>query len=108
MGQAALITAREAAQRLGISTPTFYAWLRQSRTGGLVLRGHCTKVNYFQGGQKGQGRILIEEVEVERLKECMRVVSHQPILRRPPTPSRSYPGIHVPLGRPVEIVLGDR
>ncbi|MGE3806659.1 MAG: DNA-binding protein [Gemmataceae bacterium] len=95
-----LITAREAAQRLGIATPTFYYWLQQSDAGVFSIRGQSTTINYYQGGRKGQGRILIDEAELDRLKECMRVVCRRPVARRPAMRSRNLPGIVVPLGRP--------
>ncbi|MGE3806358.1 MAG: DNA-binding protein [Gemmataceae bacterium] len=95
-----LITAREAAQRLGIATATLYHWLQLSNAGAFVIRGQLTTINYFQGGRRGQGRILIDETELERLKECMRVVHRGPVSRRPPARSGNYPGINVPLGRP--------
>ncbi len=95
-----LITAREAAQRLGIATATLYHWLQQSNAGVFAIRGQPTTINYFQGGRKGQGRILIDEAELDRLKECMRVVCRRPVARRPAMRSRDFPGIIVPLGRP--------
>jgi len=95
-----LLTASQAAQRLGVSASTFYDWLGQSDHGLLMIRGECVTVNYLQGGPKGQGRIRIEADEVQRLKELMRVRPQQPLLRRRPAPRTAYPGISVPLGTP--------
>lgn len=95
-----LLSAQEAARRLGVTTTTLYAWLGESDAGLLCLRGQAVTVDYYQSGARGQGRIKIPAGEVDRLLELMRVRPH-PALRRP-TPIRptAFPGITVPLGRP--------
>ena len=95
-----LLTARESARRLGITAATLYDWLGQSDCGLLVIRGSSVTVNYLQGGSRGQGRIRIEAIEVERLKNLMRVRPQRTIPRRKPTSHSDFPGITVPLGRP--------
>jgi len=94
------LTARQAAEELGISVLTFYDWLTQSDRGEFVLRGQALVINYFQGGRRGQGRIRIEKSEIGRIKEEMRVKPFTRARRRRPTNSKVYPGITVPLGRP--------
>ena len=95
-----LLTAASAAAQLGLSVATFYDWLGRSRIGELEIRGQHVSINYLQGGARGQGRILIEVQEVERLRELMRVRPQSvPARRRAPLP-RTWPGINVPLGRP--------
>jgi hypothetical protein len=95
-----LLSAREAAGRLGISTATLYDWLGQSDHALLVIRGQQVTVQYFQSGPRGQGRILLEAAEVERIKELMRVRSQPFRPRRLPVRQDAYPGIGVPLGHP--------
>src|SRR5947209_13376600 len=51
-----LLTAADAARRLGISVTTLYDWLGQSDCGILVLRGKSVTIGYFQAGARGQGR----------------------------------------------------
>ena len=92
-----LLSTNEAAQRLGA---TVYQWLADSDAGTLIIRGVPVTVDYYQGGQKGQGRIKIEAREVERLKEAMRVRPHPVRHRRPPRIRRHSPGITVQLGDP--------
>lgn len=95
-----LLPAREAARRLGIAVTSWYDWLGQSDRGLLVLRGQPVTINYLQGGPQGQGRILLEAREVERLRDLQRV-RPQPIRpRRPPLHRYCFPGITRPLGRP--------
>jgi hypothetical protein len=96
----ALLTAHEAAQKLGMTTASLYDWLAQSDAGQFRLRGQPVTIDYFQGGPKGQGRIRIEDREVERLKDLMRVRPCTPWPRRPPVQEAHYPGITVKLGRP--------
>lgn len=98
-----LLTAAEAARRLGIRVTTLYDWLGQSDHGLLRIRGAPFTIDYLQSGPRGQGKIAVEAAEVERIKQGLRVVpqSHAP-LRRMPSP-RSYPGITVPLGRPPQL-----
>lgn len=96
-----LLTAASAAVRLGLSVSTFYDWLGRSRIGTLEIRGQRVAINYLQGGARGQGRIRIEAREVERLRDLMRVRPQSvPVRRRAPLP-HSWPGINVPLGRPL-------
>ncbi len=95
-----LLSTSEAARRLGIRPTTLYDWLGRSRAGLLVIRGQTVTIGYLQGGEKGQGRIRIPAVEIERLNELMRVTSVPVPTRRPPVPKQSFPGITVPLGRP--------
>lgn len=95
-----LLSTQEAAQRLGIAVSSLYDWLARSNAGKFVLRGQPFTVRYFQGGAQGQGRIQIEEAEIERLREAMRV-HPQPVRPRcPPARFPHFPGITVPLGRP--------
>lgn len=95
-----LCTATEAARRLGVTRTTLYDWLGQSDRGLLVIRGRSVTISYFQGGAQGQGRIMLEAPEVDRIRELMRV---QPTYRRKSTaiarPAK-FPGITVALGRP--------
>ena len=44
-----LLTTRQAAQRLGISTASLYGWLAQSNAGTFVLHGQPTTIDYLQG-----------------------------------------------------------
>jgi hypothetical protein len=96
---AQLLSANEAAQRLGITVTTLYDWLGQSDHSLLVIRGQPVTIRYYQGGRQGQGRIRIEADEVERVKQLMREVPQRVLLRRPPVPRNQFPGITVPLGR---------
>jgi hypothetical protein len=95
-----LLTTRQAAQRLGISTASLYGWLAQSNAGTFVLQGQPTTIDYLQGGARGQGRIKIEAGEIERLRDLMRVRPRPLPLRRPAIHEAQYPGITVKLGRP--------
>lgn len=95
-----LLTPKEAAHHLGIAVTSLYAWLGQSDSGLLVIRGKPVTINYLQGGPQGQGRIRIEAGEVTRLKELMRVKPQRIIPRDGPVRQQTYPGITVPLGRP--------
>lgn len=95
-----LLTAQEAARRLGMTVGSLYDWLRQSDQGTFALRGQRVVIEYFQGGPNGQGRIQLETREIERLKEFMRVRPLQIPPRRPPARRILYPGITVELGRP--------
>lgn len=95
-----MLTPREAARRLGVTTTTVYDWLGRSRRGLFVLRGAPVIVEYFQTGAMGQGRIRIPAAEVGRLRELMRVPVDPARTRRPPVRRDQFPGITVPLGRP--------
>lgn len=97
-----LLTAQEAARRLGISTASLYTWLAESDAGTFMIRGQCATIAYLQGGPKGQGRIKIEAGEIERLKDLMRVRPHPPRQRSSPVQQAAYPGITVKLGRPTD------
>jgi hypothetical protein len=95
-----LLSAREAARRLGVAVPTLYDWLGRSDRGLLVIRGRPVTIDYLQGGPRGQGRIRIEAAEVERLMDLLRVRPAPARIRRPPATPARFPGITVPLGRP--------
>lgn len=95
-----LLSAPEAAVRLGISRATLYQWLANSDAGTLVIRGQPATIDYFQGGRRGQGRIRVDAAEIERLQELMRVRPRPVRPRRPPARREHYPGIYVPLGDP--------
>jgi hypothetical protein len=96
----ALLPPADAARRLGVTVTTLYDWLGRSDRGLLVIRGRPVTVAYYQGGPAGQGRIRIDEAEVGRLLQLMRVSPCPARQRRPPAPAGSFPGITVPLGRP--------
>jgi hypothetical protein len=95
-----ILSTTEAARRLGISRASLYDWLSQSNAGQFVLRGQPVRIDYFQGGASGQGRIMIEAREIERLKEMMRVRPRSTPQRQPPVRQAQFPGISVKLGRP--------
>jgi len=95
-----LLTAAEAAHRLGIMVTTLYDWLGRSRIGELEIRGRRVTINYLQAGPKGQGRIRIESAEIDRLRDLMRVPTLPVVRRAPRTTPTTWPGITVPLGRP--------
>lgn len=94
------LTAKQAAERLGISVLTLYDWLAQSDRGEYMIRGQAVVITYFQGGRRGQGKIQIQADEIDRLQEFMRVKPHTKIQRREPVRTTQFPGISVPLGRP--------
>jgi hypothetical protein len=77
-----------------------YDWLSQSNVGQFILHGQSVTIAYLQGGANGQGKILIEPGEVDRLKDMMRVGPSRAPARRSPAPTKSFPGITVKLGRP--------
>jgi hypothetical protein len=95
-----LLSTGEAAQRLGVSRQSLYEWLARSDAGELMIQGQPVTINYLQGGPKGQGRIMIEADEVERLTDFMRVRPIAAHTHRSRDPRRVYPGIVVKLGRP--------
>jgi len=95
-----LLSALEAARRLGIAVTSLYDWLGQSDRGLFVLRAQRVSINYLQTGPRGQGRIKLEAREVERLKDLLRVQPQQAIPRRRPIRRDTFPGITVDLGRP--------
>lgn len=94
------LTPAQAAAALGIERTTFYGWLGLARRGLLVLRGRKFELSFRQTGAAGQGRILIDVAEVERLREFLRVRPQTVVERRPRRPIPEFPGIQVPLGRP--------
>ncbi|MBA4020254.1 MAG: molybdenum-pterin-binding protein [Pirellula sp.] len=95
-----LLTPAQAACVLGIERTTLYGWLGLARRGLLVLGGRPFDLTFRQTGAAGQGRILLEAAEVERLREHLLVRPRTFVERRPRLPTRSFPGIHVPLGKP--------
>jgi hypothetical protein len=95
-----MVSAGEAARRLGIAVTSLYDWLGQSDRGILVVRGQAVTINYFQTGPQGQGRIHLEQGEVDRLKDLLRVRPQPAMNRRPPVRRDTFPGISVSLGRP--------
>lgn len=95
-----LLTVRDAARRLGIQPATFYDWLGRSDYGLLEIRGRNVRIDYLQGGARGQGRIRIELAEVERVKGLLRVTPRIIPRRRPVVTPVSLPGITVKLGLP--------
>jgi len=95
-----VLTAKQVAHRLGIAVATLYDWLGQSDYGLLVIRGQRVRIEYMQGGPKGQGRILIPASEIDRIKNLMRVRPLHAPIRRPGAGATEFPGITVPLGRP--------
>lgn len=95
-----LLTARQAARRLGVAAASLYDWLARSDRGMLVIRGAPVTIDYLQGGPRGQGRIKIEAGEVERIKDLMRVRPRRLAAPRPPARRDVFPGITVKLGRP--------
>jgi len=97
---AELLTATQAAERLGVTVTTLYGWLAESDLGLFVLRGAPVTISYFQSGRQGQGRIRIEAEEVERLKELMLVRPRSVQPRRSPIRRQEFPLITVRLGRP--------
>ena len=62
------LSSDQAAKRLGVTVPTLYDWLSQSDAGEFVIRGQSLTISYFQGGRRGQGRIQIDESEIDRLR----------------------------------------
>lgn len=95
-----LLSACEAARRLGIATTSLYQWLGDSDAGTFRIRGEFVRIAYFQGGPQGQGRIRIETNEVERLLDLMRSRPVSRLPRQPAIRRDSFPGISVRLGRP--------
>ncbi|MCA9267166.1 MAG: helix-turn-helix domain-containing protein [Planctomycetales bacterium] len=95
-----LLTAQEAADRLGIARASLYDWLAASNAGTFRVRGQLFTIDYYQGGPRGQGSIRIRADEVDRIFEAMRVRPTPQPQRRPPQATLHFPGITVPLGRP--------
>ncbi len=94
------LSSHEAAHRLGISVCSLYEWLGRSDDGEFILRGEAFTINYLQGGARGQGRIQIEQSEIDRIQDAMRVLTKPKFKRSLPSRTQHYPGITVPLGRP--------
>jgi len=95
-----LLTAQQAAQRLGISTASIYGWLAQSNAGTFRLRGQPVTIAHLQSGPRGRGHIKLESVEVDRLIELMKVHPRPSLPRSSPVRTPQFPGITVKLGRP--------
>lgn len=95
-----LLSSQKAAAALGISVLTLYDWLSQSDSGEFAIRGESTTITYFQGGRKGQGRIRIDQQEIDRLMSLMQVSPTRKKLRKQPAKAAIYPHISVKLGRP--------
>ena len=94
------LSAKEAAQCLGVTVATFYGWLSQSDAGTFEIRGQSITIIYYQGGRRGQGRIKIDARELERLLQAMRVRPQPQPKRRQPIKQQHFPGITVQLGHP--------
>ena len=94
------LSAAEAASQLGISVLTLYDWLSQSDAGTFMLRGQQVTIEYFQGGRRGQGRIRVQQSEVARLLNLMKVRPNPRAVRRSPRPKQSQSHITAKLGRP--------
>ncbi|MEQ8786069.1 MAG: DNA-binding protein [Pirellulaceae bacterium] len=77
-----------------------YDWLARSDAGVFAIRGRFVTIDYFQGGQRGQGRIRIDSLEVDRLLELMKVHPNTAVKRRPAPMRLEFPHITVKLGRP--------
>jgi len=90
----------EAANYLGIRVSTLYDWLSQSDAGTFMLRGQQVTIEYFQGGRRGQGRIRVQQSEVARLLNLMKVRPNPKPVRRSPRPKQSQSHITAKLGRP--------
>lgn len=95
-----LLSTKRAARRLGVSVTTLYDWLGRSDRNLFVLHGRVVTIAYFQSGARGQGKILLEGAEIDRLRELMRSHPKNTLRRRLPLAATSFPGVNVPLGRP--------
>jgi hypothetical protein len=95
-----LLLARDVAKGLRMSITSLYGWLGMSDRGLLFIRGQQVTIRYFQGGPNGQGRIMIESSEVDRIKDAMRVQPQWTAPRSPFVRRDVFPGITVKLGRP--------
>ena len=94
-----LLDLKEVALRLHCSRSALYTWLAQSRAGTFKIGGEVVTIRHHR---KGQGRILIPDVEIERLLSLMEV--SQPRRRKPRRPNRNPPLLYITgeLGRPEE------
>jgi hypothetical protein len=90
----------EASNYLGIRVSTLYDWLGQSDAGTFTIRGQNVTIEYFQGGARGQGRIRIKQIELDRLIELMKVRPMQRHTRQAPRPKTATRHITAKLGRP--------
>ncbi len=95
-----LLSTKDAAPRLGISVHTLYGWLAASQAGSFAIRGQQVVIEHYQGGRRGQGRIMIPAREVDRLLDLMRVTLKPTRARKRPTKKAALARITVPLGRP--------
>ncbi len=95
-----LLSSVDAAHRLGISVLTLYDWLSQSDAGQFEIRGQPVTIDYFQGGRRGQGRIMIEKQEIDRLLSLMRVTPKARRVPQRPQKKSTLQHITTRLGRP--------
>ena len=95
-----LLDTKAAARVLGIGVTTLYDWLSQSDGGNFRIRGQHVTIKYYQGGPRGQGRIRIAEMEVERLLGLTSVTPKAVRRSQPVTKDPKYRFITVELGRP--------
>ena len=94
------LSSKEAAAALGISVLTLYDWLSQADAGEFEIRGQPVTIAYYQGGQRGQGRIRIDAQEVERLLSLMRVTPKVTRTRTRPQKTSALQHITTNLGHP--------
>lgn len=95
-----LLSAVQAARRLGISVLTLYGWLRQSNAGVFEICGQNVTIVHYQTGPRGQGRIRIECEEIDRLLSIMRVSPKPVAFQKKPAKKRALQHITAKLGRP--------
>ena len=95
-----LLSTKDAAAALGVSVFTLYDWLKQSDAGRFVIRGQPVTIEYYQGGQRGQGRIQIDAQEIQRLLNLMRVSPARKVVRRTASKPKTLQHITATLGRP--------
>lgn len=94
-----LLSSEIAARRLGIRVLTLYDWLSQSDGGVFEIRGQSVTIEYYQGGRRGQGRIMIDAEEIERLLSLMRVTPKGAYIRKRPEKETKLQHITTKLGR---------
>ena len=97
-----LLNLKDAATALGVSVLTLYDWLSQSDPGEFEIRGQPVTIDYLQGGRRGQGRIMIDKQEIERLLSLMRVAPRARQARQRPKARSTLQHITTKLGRPDE------
>ncbi len=95
-----LLNTKDASQKLGLSVCTLYSWVAASKAGNFAIRGQQVVIEHYQGGQRGQGRIMIPAREVDRLLDLMRVTLKPTPSRQVPTRKPPLQHITAPLGRP--------